>query len=539
MVLITLDTTRADRVIGSQRSAQLAPHLTAFAAECRVFTEARSVGSLTLPAHASMLTGLYPPRHGARVNGPQVLPATANTLAERAALAGYDTAGFVSSLALDRAYGIAQGFEHWDQPEPKSGRVTGEISERTGIETAEAATRWLDGPARDADRPLFLWAHFFDPHAPYAPPDRFLRRAGGDPYDGEIAALDAAVGALLAGLRTTGELDGAVVLIVGDHGESLGEHGEATHGLFVYDATLRVPFLLRDPGDDGPARLDSSLVSVVDVNPTLAAALGLEGEAGLDGVDLFRRAAPADRMLYCEALEGWRLYGWSPLTAWVDSNGKYLHSTTPEFYALDRDPHERNDLWTEDFERAVYMQAFDQLARLPALSLAPTAPLDPDRRRELEALGYTTTDHAADSFPAPGSTDGGPSPAESIEEAQALEDATAYFVRGRFDPAAERFEAILRANPLNRTAAERLIEIRLAQAEWQAALDLLRARAALPPESIAVHRDLARCLTELGRADEAQFHVRRALELFIELHEARGELEEAARYRRILADAPR
>jgi len=538
IVLITLDTTRADRVLGSDRAAKLAPNLTAFAAECRTFTAARSVGSLTLPSHASMMTGLYPPRHGARANGPQVLPPAAFTLAERAAESGYRTAGFVGSLALDRAYGLGQGFDVWDQPSRADDRVTGEISERSGFEVAAAATRWLANRAPDDDQPFFLWAHFFDAHAPYAPPAEYLERAGGDAYDGEIAALDAAFGSLLAGLRTAGELDDAVILIIGDHGESLGEHGEATHGLFVYDATLHVPFLLRDPHGDRAGRLDDALVSVVDVQPTLLEAMGLEPDPTADGVSLFRRAAPENRLLYCESLEGWRLYGWSPLTGWIADDGKYLRSSEPEFYALTDDPRELENRWTVDFDDTVFELAFQQLARRSVLPAAARADLDAERRRQLEALGYTTSEHAAGDFPGPGAVDDGPSPAASIAEAQAVEDAIAYFVRGRLDNAAERFAEILESNPQNRVAAERLIEIRLAQEDWTSALDLLRARAALPPETIAVHRDIARCLMALDREDEAQPHVRRTLELFITHHERRGELEEAARYRRILADAP-
>lgn len=542
VILITLDTTRLDRVMGTARSARLAPNLTAFAAECRAFTEARSVGSLTLPAHASMMTGLYPPRHGARANGPQVLPPAADTLAEQASRAGYATAGFVGSLALDRAYGIAQGFEHWDQPELRTDREVGEISERTGHEVAESVTRWLSGRPVTDERPLLLWAHFFDPHAPYAPPKEFLERAGGDAYDGEIAALDAAFGALLAGLRTNGVLEGAVVLVTADHGESLGEHGEATHGLFVYDATLRVPFLLREPGGDHAGTLDPTLVSVVDVQPTLLHAMGIEPSPDLDGACLYRNPAPTGRRLYCETLEGWRLYGWSPLTGFVDADHKYIHSSAPELYALDADPGETANLhapFDDSCDVSDYLRELRRLAAQPALSLAPTADLDAGRRRELEALGYTTSAHEADAFPAPGSTDDGPSPADAIAEAQAVEDALAYFVRGRLDEAAERFAEILAANPLNRTAAERLIEIRIRREQWEAALELLRARAKLPPETIALHRDLARCLTALGREAEAEPHVKRSLELFITHHERRGEFEEAARYRRILASAPR
>jgi len=551
VILITLDTTRADRIMDPQRT----PHITAFAAECLTFTNARSVGSLTLPAHASIMTGLYPPRHTARGNGPLVLPQTANTLAERASSYGYRTAGFVGSLALDRAYGIAQGFAEWDQPARRTGRAVGEISERPGSAVIESVASWFDSEPAGDTRPLFLWVHLFDPHAPYAPPALFLERANGNAYDGEIGAVDAAVGALLANLRVRGLLDDAVVMIVGDHGESLGEHGEATHGLLAYDATLRVPFLLREPNGKRAGTLDTTLVSVVDVQPTLLAAMGIEADPDIDGVNLYDRPAPEGRALYCESHEGWRLYGWSPLAGWIDARGKYLHSSAPELYDLAADPAELHNLWTADFDLTVQADRFRRLAAKSRLGLEPIAPLDERRARELAALGYTASAHEAELFPgvpdltAPTSADAAtdaqdhwstrhPSPAERIAEARATEDAHALLLGGQRDAAAKRFELLLAENSANLVAADRLIEIRLAQEAWPAALALLSARAKRPPETIATHRDLARCLTALGREAEAARHIRRSLELFILHHERRGEAAEADRYRRILADAP-
>lgn len=539
VVLLTLDTTRLDRVIGTEHAERLAPRITAFARDARTFPRARSVGSLTLPAHASMLTGLYPPRHGARANGPQVLTPAAETLAELARDAGYATGGFVGSLALDRAYGVAQGFEFWSQPEPREGRLVGEITDRRGDVVVHAALSWLDRRDAASDAPVFLWVHLFDPHAPYAPRPGELARADDDAYDGEIVALDDAVGKLLDGLRDRGILDGAYVAIVGDHGESLGEHGEATHGLYGYDATLRVPFVLRDPSGHGAGSRDDALVSVVDVAPTIADAMGIDAPVGADGRSLYRRAAPADRAVYFECLEGWRRYGWSAQFGWVDERGKYLHSTRPEFYDVREDPGELRDAWTPTFDASRYLDAFRELASRPRLEPAPTTPLDAGRVAELRALGYTASEHEADAFPAPGDPLDGPAPADRVAEAQAVEDALAYFAVGRADEAERRFLEILADNPANRTAAERAIELAMARGDYAAAAPLIRDRLALPPETIALHRDLARCCEALGSADEARRHERRALELSIRAHERRGEHAEADRLRRALADAPR
>ena len=248
---------------------------------------------LTAPSHASILTGLLPPRHGVRDNGAFVLPEELPTLAESFGRAGYRTAGFVSGFPLERRFGFGRGFEQYDARLPRgSDRRRVDYVERTADRTTAAALAWLAGlPAAPtaADQPWFTWVHYFDPHAPYEPPASFQERAGGA-YEGELAFVDSELGRLLAELSARGERGRTLVLVTADHGESLGQHGELTHGVFVYDATLRVPFLLAGPGVS--AGLEPAVVARgVDVLPTLLDLAGLPAPAGPTAAACARRRA--------------------------------------------------------------------------------------------------------------------------------------------------------------------------------------------------------------------------------------------------------
>jgi arylsulfatase A-like enzyme len=533
-VLVTLDTTRFDALSALGGPPGLTPNLDALAAESLVYEEARSVAPLTLPAHASIMTGLYPPRHTARGNGPMVLPPSAETVAERARAAGYETAGFVGALALDRAYGIAQGFEVWDQPDSGPSMWSGQIYERPAREVVAAARTWLT--ERDPARPLFLWVHVFDPHAPYQPPPEMLARAGGDPYLGEVAAVDAALGRLLDDLRRRGLLERATVVVAGDHGEARGGHGESTHGLFCYDETLRVPLFVRHPDGYRAGETERAPVSLADLGPTLLDALGLAVPPGLDGASFLRRA-PAARGLYFESYEGWRAYGWSPLAGWLEDGRKYVHSSAPELYDLRADPGELVNLYESPDQVAPFRAAIESVAARPALESAAPA-VDPGTEHMMQALGYAGFAAEAADRPGPLADTGLPSPRERLDELATFEAGRQALYARDLEAAVNELERVVEQNPRNVLALEALIEARIAREEWPSALELLQQRLALPPESIKTHRDLVRTLRALGRDAEAERHVVRSLELLIRSHERRGEEAEAERYRELLRQAP-
>jgi arylsulfatase A-like enzyme len=273
VVIVTLDTTRADRLGCYGSTAGTTPVLDGLAAEGVVFENAQSVAPVTLPAHSSMMTGLSPIKHGVRNNGMFVLSDELETLAEVFSANGYATGAFVSAQVLARRYGLTQGFDVYDDDLSKS-RKFGQtmVPSRRGGLTLEAATAWLE--TVPSDRPVFLWLHLYDPHAPYDPPPEFRARFPGDPYGGEIAYADSVVGDLLATLEESGRLSDTVFTVLGDHGEGLGEHGEATHGFLLHQATIHVPWILRAPGMTGPSRVVDP-VSIVDLAPLLTAMVGV------------------------------------------------------------------------------------------------------------------------------------------------------------------------------------------------------------------------------------------------------------------------
>src|SRR5262245_32946057 len=302
-ILVTLDTTNAT-ALGCYipQHAYVTPNLLAFAQQSVVYLFARSVTPLTLPAHSSMMTGLYPLRHTVRVNGVSPLPSSATTLAELAKEEQYDTAAFVSAVVLAAPFQLSQGFDTYEQPHGKGGIFT--IVERNASETTQAAQAWLKH--HDRSRPFFLWVHYYDAHAPYRPPPEFLQKVRENEklpppkddrdkqaleqrltYLGEVAYVDQQFGELMKTVSETQDMDRIMIVGAGDHGESLNRRDEPTHSVFCYDDTLRVPLIVHLPGRQRAGERSQEIVSLVDVMPTLAEGMGLPAAAkGLDGTSL-------------------------------------------------------------------------------------------------------------------------------------------------------------------------------------------------------------------------------------------------------------
>jgi len=378
ILLVTIDTLRWDHVgaYGDGRAAT--PVLDSLARRGAKFETAVAHVALTAPSHASMLTGLIPPRHGVRDNGAFALPANLPTLASRFAQAGYDTAAFVSGFPLDRRFGFSTGFAVYDDWLPRGpGAGSRAYVERRADDTTTRVLGWLDGRAQSnrdpgSVRPWFLWVHYFDPHAAYEPPPEFAARFPDRPYDGEIAFVDAQLGRLVQRLERGGDLARTIVLATADHGESLGEHGEQTHGIFVYDATLRVPFIVAGPGIS--AGITPRVVARgVDVMPTLLDLAGIRIDAGLDG----RSLRPAlggqsmpDASVYLEGLVAERHLGWAPLYGVRTSGWKYIDAPTRELYDLSADAAEVRNRIDDHRDRADKFSA----ALSVALKSAPVIP---------------------------------------------------------------------------------------------------------------------------------------------------------------------
>lgn len=530
VVLVTLDTTRCDALDGFGGEHGIALNLDRLASEGVRYVQARTVAPLTLPAHASMLTGLVPPRHTVRSNGPATLPPEAVTVAERALAAGFQTAGFVGGLSLDRGYGIAQGFEHWTQPEQSSTRLPGEISDRPADQVVRDARAWLAG--RDRARPFFLWVHVFDPHAPYAPGAEFLQRAGGVPYYGEVAAMDSALGGLFDDLAREGILARAVVIVAADHGEALGEHGEDTHGLHVWDSTLRVPFFVRYPDRFRAGEASAETVSVVDIAPTALEAMALVPPEDLDGLSLYRRRVPQERGAYFESFFGWARFGWSPLAGWIDGAGKYVHSSKPQFFRPREDPLEERDALAEAGGAPSYLEALRELLARPPIR-ARAAAAGSGALSAVVELGYGGAGEIEPEYPDPLAVRDLPPPHERIDEYREFCEAEALNHAGRFAEAVPKLERILRDNPRSLQALDELSLALAESKDWERAIEVLGERAKLPPDRLSTHQRLVQCYTALGNAEASRVHALRALELLIQVHEQRGEQREAERYRAI------
>jgi len=369
IVLLTIDTLRADRVTG-----ELMPALSALARESVVFEQAMTVAPLTLPAHASLLTAAYPTRHGVHDNHVSSLGETTPTYPLRLKQRGYATAAFVSSVVLDRRYGLNHGFDFYDDD------ILG--PERTGADTIARATKWI----QTAPRPFFVWIHLFEPHAPY--------RTGS--YDGEVRTADAAAGSLFAFLREKNLWNAVVVSVTADHGESLGEHGEQTHGFFVYDATMRIPWILKAPGLK-PRRF-APLVRIVDQLPTIVeiADAGDAPGAGqpprdADGVSLARALASGSSPrleAYGESFLPRDQFGWSELRMARTETSKYIDAPKPEFYDLTSDPGETTSLMpAREAEANRVKRTLDAVVRVSAAD-APRVRTDPRMTEQLMSLGY-------------------------------------------------------------------------------------------------------------------------------------------------------
>ena len=387
VMLITVDTLRADRVGGA-----LTPAINGVGARGTRFLAARTTVPLTLPAHVSLMTGAIPPATGVRLNGAHRFDGSRPTLATLFKAGGRDTAAFIGAFVLDRQFGLAGGFDTYDDQIARTpGAPLSLEAERPASAVSDRAIAWIrgreqaGGPSR---RPYFVWAHYYDPHAPYAPPADALARAGGDTYGGEAAYADAEIGRLLRAASEHGGNRPAIVVILGDHGESLGEHGERTHGMLLYDGALRIPLVIAGPGV--PAGEGRRVVSIVDVAPTLLRLAGLGVPGGMQGKDLLLRPGDAHEV-YAETQYP-RTLGWSALTALVDDRWKVIATEGggEELYDLENDPGERENA---SARRGETVQA--AVARLAAVRSAETAPaavaVNAEARERLRALGYVAS----------------------------------------------------------------------------------------------------------------------------------------------------
>jgi Flp pilus assembly protein TadD len=394
VVLVTIDTLRADHVGCYGASGAATPTLDGLAARGVRFETAISPAPITLPSHATVLTGQDPPRHGARHNGQFELAADVPTLAEALRAEGFATAAVVSAFVLDGRFGLARGFDLYDDRlglATSAGLVIG-VESRSAERSVDAALAWLDG----APERFFLWLHLYDPHADYLPPEPWATRFQGRPYDGEIAYADSELGRLLAGIAERFGAEGTLVIATSDHGESLGEHGERTHSLAVYDATQRVPLVLAGPGLPRGRVVKAPIARLADIAPTVLALAGLPPLAETDGASLLPAIAgreTAPRVAWVETLATQLDFGWSPLLGVRTATHKYVRAPRPELYDITADPHELVNRAAEEPDRLAELDAL-VAAREGAGSRAAQRAVSDEERARLAALGYVESGEA-------------------------------------------------------------------------------------------------------------------------------------------------
>jgi arylsulfatase A-like enzyme len=510
LLLITLDTVRADALGAYGGPSGLTPNLDRLAQEGLVFERASSVAPLTLPAHASLLTGLVPPRHGLRDNGLGRLPESAVTLAEHARAAGFQTAAFLGSVVLDAGFGLEQGFERYEAPaRPFQQRTLG-YAERPAREVVDLALEWLR--ALDSERPFFLWLHFWDAHSPYEPAPEFRARAGNNPYLGEIAAIDQALGRVLAELRGRGWYDSTTVIAVADHGEAFLEHDELSHGAFVWETTLWIPLIVRRPGED-PGRF-TGRVSIVDVFPSALSAMGIELErqerASLDGRELLESPGRA----YFESYYGYLNYGWHPLAGWIAGDEKYVHSSQPVLFDLAEDPGEERDRLAQEPEAAERARAeLTRLGQAPVLVPDPQLGLEPELLRSLQALGYGALGRQDANVPAPLAYLELPSPLGRAPEQLRFQEAQGLIAGEKYGQAEALLSTIVQENPDHLFAWDRLALCRLRGGRFADAIPPLERVLAAGPGRADSWTYLGACRLALGEEERALEAFARALAL--------------------------
>ncbi|HEY3569253.1 MAG TPA: sulfatase-like hydrolase/transferase [Thermoanaerobaculia bacterium] len=514
LVLVTLDTVRADHLGCYGDRQAITPWLDRLAAEGARFTDVSSAVPLTLPSHTSLLTGLLPPHHGLRNNGAGALRPGTTTLATLLAGAGYRTGAFIGAFVLDHRFGLNQGFEVYDDEIERDPNADFALeAERPGREVVDRALAWLE---KDDGRPFFLWVHLYDAHAPYTPPPAWGSRHPGRPYDGEISEVDEQVGRILEALKRRG-LDGTTaVAVAADHGEGLGEHGELTHGLLLYEPTLHVPVLLRAPWALKP-RVVGTPLSLVDLAPTLAGLLGHPFPGSLDGRDLSKSllagGEPAQEEVYAETRYP-ATFGWSPLSALRRRDLKYISAPKPELYDLRRDPRESANLLTElRGTTGDSARGFSQrLAAIEASAVqGPAREADAETKAKLASLGYI----AAAPAPPRGNLPPGsaPDPKTMVDLFQRFESANARLNGGAAGEAIAELAALVRADPANPVFRGKLAAAWRERGETGKALPLYRQAAAAAPRDPEAWYNLASALQEAGRLDEARQAIEQALKL--------------------------
>ena len=501
LVIVTLDTVRADRLGCYGHAGGLTPNIDKLALRAVLFEDASSAVPITLPSHATLFTGRYPSATGVRNNGTFIVPESETTLAERLRDRGWKTGAVVAAYPLQSRYGLSQGFEIYDEELPPRTAGRGQaFSVHFNERDARTVTdRALEVWKRLAGGRRFLWVHYFDAHAPYAAPEPYASAHAETPYDGEIAYVDAELGRLLDTIAR--DSPKAWIVVTADHGESLGEHGEKTHGVFLYESTIRVPLIVRAPGRWPEGRRVLPPVTLADVVPTVLALAELPPASGLDGADLapLLEGKRLGREVYAESYLPRLQFRFSPLAMIRDGRLKYIDAPAAELYDLGTDRGESRNLVSERSETPeLAARLADVIARAdPAATDRAAGALDPDAEARLRSLGYAS----AGSLRSSGER--GRDPKTMTDYLQRYDRAVGSVSAGRLEEGIADLRALVPEAPENYMARYQLAAGLLSAGRPAEAREQLEQVAAAAPEFGNATLMLAECLATLGLLDDA------------------------------------
>jgi arylsulfatase A-like enzyme/Flp pilus assembly protein TadD len=513
VILITIDTLRADHLGCYGATDVKTPTLDALARDGVVFERAISQVPLTWPSHAAILTGTYPFQNGVQDFTGQPLDPRFRSVAQVFKQQGYATGAVVSAFVLDRSWGLSRGFDFYDDAFSAQAFLHKDVGlvDRKAGESVTHAISWLQKPAR---RPFFFWLHLYDPHSPYDPPEPFHTQYRSHPYDGEIAYADHELGRLIAWLKQNRLYDRTAIVVLSDHGESLGEHGEKEHGFFVYNSTVHIPLIVKPPADSGfrPGRV-SAPVETVAVAPTLTRLAGMKDEIQkqFPHPGLLGNKAESEDAAYSESFYAFSSFGWSPLHALQTSRYHYIQAPTRELYDVIADPQEKNNLASQQTATVAVLE--DKLQALlrqnPFKPGEPaTSGLSPDALEKLQALGYVA-------YRSPVSPEalaaGLPDPKSKLWEFNAILEAADAFQAGNVDRGKGLLAKVRESDPGMYVVSFMLGENALRRQAWDEAATELQKCLDLNPNFDQAMAALARALLNLGRTDEAKAWLDKAL----------------------------
>jgi len=520
ILLVTVDTLRSDRM-GYMGSEVATPNLDRLGQSGAIFTQAISAAPITLPAHSSILSGLYPTSHGTRFNGIFRLPDEVETVAETLKAAGFATGAFVGAFVLDRRFGLEQGFDLYDDELPEESPVDSVyFAERRAEEVVARALHFIEAHKKER---FFVWVHVYDPHLPHNAPAPYAERYPGRAYDAEVAYTDASLGPLLDAVDD----DRTAIIVIGDHGEGLGDHGESSHTLFVYDSTMKVPLIVRAPEVTPGTRVERQVRSV-DVAPTILELAGVTSTETIDGVSLLGRLGqePEEALsAYGETFGTLYQFNWSELRFLRKDGFKFIEAPRPELYDLRVDPGETNNLWSEspsDVGRRLRRE-LDRAAK--AEKEISAKPVDEETKRKLESLGYVASARRKK----PG---GLPDPKDRVEIFDRMQELLSP------DVSAEReiqgFREILALEPSNILAQKRIAGVLAEEGRLEEAVVEFQKLHRIAELDSKDWENLVSALLLLNRTEEALTLTEQALAEFPwyrELYVVRGEaLEKAGRF---------